>query len=258
MRFGRARITEASWEVIVRELLVTTIGVLIALALNSWWSVRQDHKREHVYLVQLIADVDRSLAPSNLPSAITVEERATRATVQLLRAYRLPTPPPADSIARWLFDAETFSAYTPLTGTARALLTTSDIGLIRNDSVRTLIVAMVAGIDDFAARTHDHALRWQAESAELEQYTDYIALRARVLGPAVSDSTARSDSSYPIAPGPHREPFPVTDYQALLNNRGVYRALVKMNTAHRNTLDILHTELSGLRAVRTVFAAAAS
>ena len=46
------------------------------------------------------------------------------------------------------------------------------------------------------------------------------------------------------------------DYLGLLKNRGVYRALVEMNTAHRNTLDILRGELSGLRAVRAVFASA--
>ncbi|MDQ2668768.1 MAG: hypothetical protein M3Z05_22630, partial [Gemmatimonadota bacterium] len=56
--------------------------------------------------------------------------------------------------------------------------------------------------------------------------------------------------------GPRREPFPATDYPGLLKNRGVYRAIVKMNTAHRNTLDILRGELSGLRAVRAVFASA--
>lgn len=239
---------------LVGELVVTTLGVLIALALNSWWSERQDRLRERVYLRQLTSDIDRSLLPTNLPEALAKETRSAQATVALLRAFRAATPPPPDSIARWLYDAQAFTVYTPITATARTLISSRDIGLIRNDSARGIIVAMAATVDDYAMRTHDYHLKWQAQAEELERSTDYIGLKARVLGTAATDSAARADLSFEIPPGPRREPFPATDYAALLRNRDVYRALVKMNTAHRNTVEILLTEARGLAAIRPVFA----
>ncbi len=59
---------------------------------------------------------------------------------------------------------------------------------------------------------------------------------------------------FEIPSSPRREPFPATDYDALLRTRDVYRAIVKMNTAHKNTLELLRRELDGLRTVRPLFA----
>lgn len=254
MPLSRPTLVEVNWTTLLRELFVTTLGVLIALALNSWWGVREDRARERAYLRQLTADVDRSLAPANLPDALAKESRAARATVALLRAFRTPTPPPADSIARWLYDAETFTVYTPLTATAHAIVSSRDIALIRDENVRIVIVAMAATVDQNATRTHDYQLKWQAQAEALERSTDYLALKMRVLGPVATDSAARTDSTFEIPAGARREPFPPTDYTALLRDREVYRALVKMNTAHRNTLDILREEDRGLRAIRPLFA----
>jgi hypothetical protein len=237
----RPSLVELDWTTLARELVVTMLGVLIALALNSWWGVRQDHARERGYIRQVLADVDRSLAPSNLPRAEARERRAEQATIALLRAFRTPTAPPDDSIARWLYEAEDFTAYTPLTAAAHALISSRDLALIRRDSVRTIIIAMTATIDERATRMHDYQLKWQAQAEALEQYTDFVALRARVAG---------ADSVPELPTGARREPWPAISYAALLQNRDVYRALVKMNTAHRNTHDILLEELNGLSAIR--------
>lgn len=253
MSSERPSIVEVNWTTLIRELFVTTLGILLALGLNAWWGRRQDRAREQVYLRQLAADVDRTLAPENLPAAVEQEDRAARATVTLLRAFRAVTPPPSDSVVRWLYDAESFRSFTPLTGTARALIDGHDIALIRNDSLRALIIAMVALIDENAIRVHDYQLKWQAQAEALEQNTDYIALKTRVLGPVATDSAARTDASFELPQGPRREPFAATDYRALLHNQDVYRALVKMNTAHRNTLEILRRELDGLRSARPLF-----
>lgn len=139
MRFTRPAIRD--WKTLWRELLVTFVGVLLALVVSAWWTGRQDRARERAYMRQITADIDRSLATSNLPAAIAAESKAARANVALLRAFRAPAPPPADSIARWLYDAEDYKAFTPFTGTARAMLSTGDINLIHNDSVRAIIVA---------------------------------------------------------------------------------------------------------------------
>jgi hypothetical protein len=254
MRISRATAVEVNWSTLLRELVVTTLGVLIALALNSWWGVRQDRARERAYLRQLTADIDRSLAPPNLPDALARETRAAQANVALLRAFRMPIPPPPDSIARWLYETQTFTVYTPLTATAHALISSRDISLIRDESVRIVIVAMASTADQYATRTHDYQLKWQTQAEALERTTDYLALKMRVLGPAATDSAARTDSTFEIPAGVRREPFRATEYGALLRDRDVYRALVKMNTAHRNTLDILREEDRGLRSIRPLFA----
>jgi hypothetical protein len=243
----RPTIVELDWTTLLRELIVTTLGVLIALALNSGWGVRQDHLRERAYLRQLTADIDRSIAPANLPRAEAREARAEQATVALLRAFRAPAATPADSLARWLYDAQDFTAYTPINATAHALISSRDLSLIRDDSVRMIVIAMASTIDDRATRMHDYQLKWQAQAEALEQYTDFVALRARVVG---------ADSVPELPRGARREPWPQTDYAALMRNRDVYRALVKMNTAHRNAHDILREELDGLRNIRPVFASA--
>lgn len=188
MRFIRPAVSD--WRTLARELAVTFVGVLLALAASAWWGERQDRSRERAYMAQLTSDVDRALAPSKLPASVAAESSAALATVHLIRAFRAPKPPPADSIAQWLFAAESFDSYVPPLGTARALLSTGDINLIRSDIVRAIVVAMVSGAEDMVSRTHDYRLKWQAQAEDLERYTDFIALSARTRGSVSTDSAA--------------------------------------------------------------------
>lgn len=46
----------ARWKHALREVAFIVVGVLIALAANSWWEQRQDGRSEQSYLRQLLSD----------------------------------------------------------------------------------------------------------------------------------------------------------------------------------------------------------
>jgi hypothetical protein len=83
------------------EFLVVLTGVLVALAMNAWWTDRTDRQRERAALRYLVADLqaaERSVAEIDRESA-----SSDMAGVSLQRAYYLPVPPPADAVRAWLY-----------------------------------------------------------------------------------------------------------------------------------------------------------
>jgi hypothetical protein len=132
-----------NWQPKVRwfaaEFFVVVTGILVALALNAWWSGREAEARETVYLRQLVADLsetERMMASRDSSMA-----RGPHHSVdQLIISFGTTPRPPRDSVATWLL----WTAYTvaprPVLGTAEALVASGDINLIRDDSLRAAIL----------------------------------------------------------------------------------------------------------------------
>ena len=157
------------------EFLVVVTGVLVALALNSWWQGRQDAARERAYLLQLSADLETNeeLAQRTLDQ---MNERI-RQGAKLHDALRTPTLPPPDSLERWLRESLGPSPLYPRMGSVQALIETGDLNLIRDDALRTGITDYVGAVQtgsEMVDVINDFALR--ALGALLER-VDYRALQ---------------------------------------------------------------------------------
>jgi hypothetical protein len=149
----------AGWRSTLREFAIIVAGVLAALGAQAWWENRQERERERAYLAQVLAETREN--EERLAEAIAEDSVAGIYTDRVMVALEGPGPaPPADSLVRWIGQAGRASDFQPVTGAYRALLGTGDLRLVRNDSLRAVMVAYAAALD--------------SESARLQQYRGVI------------------------------------------------------------------------------------
>ncbi|MEP6729055.1 MAG: hypothetical protein ABJE10_00390 [bacterium] len=146
MRIARSTIVSANWTTLLRELVVTFIGVLMALAVSALWSERQDRAKEHTALTQLLATTrenERIIAQAIFEDSSTMVIDGT-----LRRDFAAPTTTlPNDSVAVWLAWSAYMSTFEPLTGAYNALTQSGDINLIRDAALRSTIVTYTGQLD---------------------------------------------------------------------------------------------------------------
>ncbi len=139
------------------EYLIVVLGVLTAVGLNAWWQGQQDIGTEDAYLHQIAADLDATVAlMAQVDEVLAPSERAAD---RLFESFRTPEPLSADSVLVWVSVSTTIQNVNPVVGTAEALVTTGDLALIRNDSLRSAIPAYL--------EQQQSLLSWQAEVMDL-------------------------------------------------------------------------------------------
>ena len=141
----------AGWRSALREFAVIVAGVLAALGAQAWWESRQEREREQEYLYQLLADTrenERRLDEAIAQDSVT--EQAIARAVSALQAPELL--PPSDSLVKWILRSGVAADFQPLTGASGALLTTGDLRLVRNDTLRSRLVAHVSNLESEKAR----------------------------------------------------------------------------------------------------------
>jgi hypothetical protein len=209
-----------SWKRAFSELALIVVGVLIALAVNAWWSRRQDDARERAYLRQLLVDVqgneqdiDRVLAQTQ--GAITALER-------LVDAFDAAGPLPAcDTLSSLIRNSLTYSSVDLRSGTYSALMGTGEVRLIRNDSLRAQVISYASEVEGASARLEQWIpLMW--DTAEpLRRRIEYFWRLSRPAG-----------SSEP-------PPWLECDLEPLRREPEVRAALFAIHLAHRNRRDAL-------------------
>lgn len=155
----RLRINELSlpWKKLFAEFGVIVAGVLIALAVDSWYDRQQEHKRAKEYIQQLLIDFQET--QRRLQGTISGDtETLERVNGVLNRAFQGPFPA-ADSLNL----PTGYNFFEPLTGTLKALIESGDLRLIRNDSIRFALIGFSTLID--ATETilrHSETLVWNS------------------------------------------------------------------------------------------------
>lgn len=142
------RPTAAGWRSAAREFAIIVTGVLVALAAQAWWSGRQERARETTYLRQLLADTRENEA--RVAGALHEDSLAGEAVASAYAALYSARPLPSSDSLVLLLTNRTFSAseFQPVTGTYDALLSTGDLRLVRNDSLRGQLVAYASELAD--------------------------------------------------------------------------------------------------------------
>lgn len=132
------------------ELALIVLGVLIALAANSWWEERSERRLERVYLVQLLADLretevrlHQSIAGDS--ANLSYVERFLE-LAEVIRAgpdAATVSVPPVDTLGNWAITA--YHPFVPVSGTFMALQT-GNAHLVRSDSVRLQLLSYAAAV----------------------------------------------------------------------------------------------------------------
>jgi type II secretory pathway pseudopilin PulG len=143
------------WKRLFAEFGVIVAGVLIALAVDSWWERQQEQKQAGEYLQQLLVDFQET--QRGLQGTIAGDTRTLERVNSVLNRAFIGPFPPADSL-----DLPTgYNYFEPLTGTLTALVEGGDLRLIGNDSVRFELIGFSALIESTEAiLRHTETLIW--------------------------------------------------------------------------------------------------
>lgn len=126
-----------------RELVVVFVGVLFALAADSWWEGRQAERRLEANLQAVVRDMQN--AADQLTAAITadsIEAEGLLKTYEMLLTGRPDSIPPG-------FDPNDFNIALPAVslGTLRLVVNSSDVRLVTDDRARAELVTRLAGME---------------------------------------------------------------------------------------------------------------
>lgn len=144
------------WRRAVIEMPVIILGVLIALAVDSWNEERKEAHEETEYLESFVADLASD--SSNLAQRISIAQRsidsadsllALRASGRTVSGERASDESEShpDSIARWLFYTSFLDNFQVFDHTYRDLLSSGGLALIEDRSLRRQIVAYYRSIE---------------------------------------------------------------------------------------------------------------
>jgi hypothetical protein len=205
-------IREQNWFAVGLELVIVIAGVVIGFQVTAWGQAHANQEKEQVYLRQLSLDLAETERRADSIGLIMAP--LTHAPRRLAQAHFLPEPPPRDSVITWASLAPVYYEVSPVLGTAEALVATGDIGIIRDDSLRTAITAYLevsrenirgaAGFVDLLVQTNSDLFR----SAPM------ATILAESVGPVALDSLDREDDWRALAPP--GVPLPALDTDALV------------------------------------------
>jgi hypothetical protein len=223
-RHARPRLIDTSgWRTAAREFAVIVTGVLVALGAQAWWESREERQREQEYLRQLLSEI--RVNEARLVDAIRQDSVGGAAVDRALEVIDGNGPlPPADSMVSWVSRAGSASDFKPLSGTYRALLGTGDLRLVRNDSLRALIVTYAAAMDQ--------------EDARLLQYREVMLQSVGTL----ARSMPFMRTAFRGGPDPRR-----VDFAALRADPGAATLAFTLQAANANRLSGLRRALEETR-----------
>ena len=122
------------------EFVVIVVGVLVALAADSWWQSRQDRAAEDRALRSLLADFEAASAALERQVA-AVDSAAVAAEALLGLVSPEADLGQADSLAQLLPRIIRRPTFHPPTGTLNELLGSGTLSLIQNDSLRAKLAS---------------------------------------------------------------------------------------------------------------------
>lgn len=202
------------------EITIVVVGVLIALALNSWWQTRQEAQAEQRLLIALLDEFSANQGRLTEILAFHEDLKATARTLLAVSA-NLPGDLTADSVDALLANVTWWASYTTLESTVLdAAVQDGRLGLIRTDSLRRLLTGWRSEVESAAAQSKQ----------EYSHYADawLSLLRAEA-------DIAQIANSAKVIPGGNEPyqgaPVPLaaarTDHRPLIQTRTVRNALVQ-------------------------------
>lgn len=126
------------------EIVIVTIGILIAFALNAWWEHHKEQREEQAHLRALTSDFEQNVA--QLQQLLEKEERIRESSLQLLRIARTHqqvSPQTVSDLATGVFTSRRFQ---PVMGAYEALVNSAGLTLVHDDALRTALAGFAAQV----------------------------------------------------------------------------------------------------------------
>jgi hypothetical protein len=157
--------------------------------------------------------------------------------------------PRHDSIASWFAHGFWQEPLEPVTATAEALVSSGNITLIRDDSLRAAVTRYVGSMNKAAERQQIWGGQYYRA---VERLTDYVDIMGASLQSTPADAVNRRARTDLYAPFPENPATPAFSYSMddLFQNKDVYRALWMANNWKANLAATRTEMLAETRALR--------
>lgn len=154
-----AAIAEQNWFTVLLELLIVVVGIYLGLQASEWSQHREDRRAEVVYLERIAADLETSLAQTaNSQKFQTRHANYGALVLQALSACDL-RPDQRDLFATGIYLVAKHNAAAFVQASLQELLSAGRLTIIRNSSLRQMLVEMLQLYDDHLFYMSDVQLR---------------------------------------------------------------------------------------------------
>jgi hypothetical protein len=166
-----AAIAEQNWFTVILEVVIVVVGIYLGLQASEWSQDREDRRAEVVYLERIAADLDASLTQTTISQEFqTRHARYGALVLQALRGCDLQ-PDQRDQFASGIYLVAKHNAAAFVQASLQELLSAGRLTIIRNSSLRQMLVEMLQLYDDHlfymsedSVVTVDFTQRWQRVS----------------------------------------------------------------------------------------------
>lgn len=202
------------------EITIVVAGVLIALALNSWWQKRQDARAEQRLIMALLDEFSANRSRLTAIRAFHEDLKGTgRTLLAIAAAARVDLP--GDSIDELLANVTWWASYTTLESSVLdAAIQDGRLGMIQTDSLRRLLTTWRSEVQSAAAQS----------SQEYSHYADtWLPLLRAEADIAQISNRAKTipGSNEPYQGAPVPLVVTRTDHRALIQTRAFRNALMQ-------------------------------
>ena len=224
------------------EFLVVVTGVLMAFLLNSWWINIQNNVKQTRYLDQIEGEIAETI--SIIQVARDSQTIRFESLVLIVKAvYTQSDHLPSDSVlASNATKAMSFDPGSQVSATLKSMVSTGDLQLIENDSLRALLVTAIEKLGNYDKGTSQQTFQWMISS--YEKFANEIGVFDMMMSDiSVEDLKRASADSLSSVPSPDifKRPPPV-NWPELLNRPSFKRSLENLYVAHLN-LKRIHEDI---------------
>ncbi|WP_426429578.1 DUF6090 family protein [Winogradskyella sp. HB-48] len=126
------------------EIILVVIGILIALQINNWNENRKDNLQEAVFIKQLKEDLNQT--NSDLDEIRAFFLKRALAAQNVIHSY-WQDKPLQDSLLYNFGEVLQNLKYNPILGTAKSLINSGNIELIKSEKLKTAIIKYNETVD---------------------------------------------------------------------------------------------------------------
>jgi hypothetical protein len=222
------------------EYFVVVSGVLVAFILNSWWLSIKEQDREKAYLRQIYQDLSATI--TYVEKAQKEERARTHAGAQFVRSLHSDTLIADSTYVKWTFTLMSYSPGEKVSTTLSSLMTTGDIQLVGNDSLRTGLVTTTEKLNEYNKNTSTIGCEWLLPN--FDELSEKVEATRMVLASADEkrmEGASRDSLNFVPHPQNFIRPEPL-DWAGLTKDKEFRHELFYSYIGHRNMLGA-HSEI---------------
>ncbi|MFD2823187.1 DUF6090 family protein [Lacinutrix iliipiscaria] len=159
----------------IGEIVLVVIGILIALQINNWNEKRINSNKETAVLANIHKEFMKN--KKQLDSVVGTHKKVHRSCNEIINLFPIrskPEPKVLDSLSVWLWDSYGGVTFNPSQTSINALASTSSFNIIKNDTLRDLLISWNDLITDYQEeeeRSRDHI--WDVYDPYFSKHFDW-------------------------------------------------------------------------------------